>query len=192
MSFHRVVRLGTCVLLLFFATQVWAPPVPPPPPEVNISGVWSMAGTGSFGDPGKGGTCSYDGSIEFDQDGAQITGDAVIPLVSGDNTSCPSMNGSVSGTVGGTTANFLVGGPVKGIGVTFCAEVIGDSMSGNLQAPPLLPCFVLKTTKGEQQVFMGEFEGERKPAQAPTLSIPALGVLILVLAGLGSWSSRRT
>ncbi len=190
MSFHAVVRLGVCLLLGFFSVQVGAIPVPPPP-EVNIEGVWSIAGTGGFL-PGKGESCNYDGKIEFQQNGARITGNAVIPLISGD-ASCPNMNGPVSGTVSGTTADFLIGGAVKGVGVEFCGEVSGESMSGEWQSPPPLPCFLFRTAKGQvSQVFRGEFDGERVPAQAPTLSIPGVWLLIALMAGLGVWVSRRT
>ena len=189
MSIHRVVGFGACALLVFVAVQVGAVPVPPPPPEVDISGVWSVAGVGSFGAEAKGGSCTYDGSIEFEQNDAQISGTALIPLVSGD-ASCPSMNGPVSGTVSGTTADFLVGGAVKAVGVEFCGEVFGETMSGDWQSPPPLPCFVLKTEKGE--IFRGEFNGERMPAQAPTLSVSALVLLIAALGAVGVWSSRRS
>jgi hypothetical protein len=195
MSIHRILSFGACALLLLVATQVGAVPAPPPPPEVNISGVWTVAGSGAFvengddDDKGDGGSCSYDGTIEFQQNGAQISGNAIIPLVAGD-VSCPSMNGPVSGTVGGTTADFLVGGAVKGVGVEFCGDVIGETMSGDWQTPPGLPCFILKTAKG-RETFRGVFDGERVPAQAPTLSIPALGLLIAALAAVGVWSSRR-
>lgn len=172
------------VLILAFASLLFAVPALRAQVPVDVSGTWDLQ-TDVFVAQPEGQAeglpdCQYEGSAEIGQDGSSISGSSDLSLVSGDPPCPAEMSADLTGTVAGSSIEMgmLMGGNLGS--AQFTGTVVESADGGN--------------TGGGFFVDSGPFSGSdgtwtAQRGAAPVLAIPTLttiGLVVLVALLLGA------
>lgn len=174
-----MVRLATLVvvLLLIAAAAPAAAQVP------DLSGIWSI--TSQLQLPDDGGTCSFEGYANVQQDGTQLSGQVMLTLRSGPAGCPPAMMATLDGEADGMGCAQMgaLMGPLGGAFFDGCPGNLARSLVGNVgvETGPY---------GGGGGTWSAIFVGQDVLA-IPTLGALGLAALVTLLLVSGAWILRR-
>lgn len=177
---------------------------------IDVDGTWdlqmfvffeSMDGLGTRGAAAE--DCTFEGSATIDQDGTDITGNALVQLTDGSLPCPPFLGGNLTGAVDGDQINMGIMTGIQSLGQ---ADFLGAAAMPKTLKKEIAtrgPAPMPDVINGEFEVTTGPFAGanggwiatrsvaEEEVSQIPTLNSLGLLLLATTLLGGGIFAIQR-